>query len=301
MILTLLWIKFLTPKFLWEGPEPVRDTEPTEKDKEPDPEAIAKKRTKQVPQTEEEKKAISERFSCVCNLCDYSFSANCYGTWTSKKSRHIERCHKNEKHLTADRRSHYPLVEVFNIKWAARHWTCSRCGLGLPWLPESQLARSRDAHMQQCAPDLTPEEDRRILQHGQSKIDIDYRMAARKKTGWHAVEWREERISKAKEQGHELSRFVPAEGLLKTHTLRYTCRYCKRVQGETDCFTREICVPRKHPKGHVWRTLRVNYGKFIGDLVKLWGWGQQEVKEMDDRMNQAAANPPKKKNSQAAS
>ena len=35
--------------------ERVRDTEPTEKDKKPDPEAIAKKRTKQVPQTEEEK------------------------------------------------------------------------------------------------------------------------------------------------------------------------------------------------------------------------------------------------------
>ena len=38
----------------------------------------------------------------------------------------------------------------------------------------------------------------------------------------------------------------------------------------------------------------MNYDKFIGDLVKLWGWGQQEVKEMDDRMNQAAANPRKK-------
>ena len=57
--------------------------------------------------------------------------------------------------------------------------------------------------MQLCAADLTLEENRRILQNGQSKIDIDYRMAARKKTGWHSVEWRKERISKAKEQGHE--------------------------------------------------------------------------------------------------
>ena len=274
--------------------ELVRDTEPTEKPKEPDPEAIAKKRTKQVPKTEEEKKAISERFSWACNLCDYTFSASCYGTWVSKKSRHIERCHKNEKHLIADRRSHYPLVEVSNIKWDARHWTCSRCGLGLPWLPESQLARSRDAHMKQCAPDLTPDENRRILQNGQSKLDIEYRMATRKKTGWHSVEWRKERVRKAKEQGHELCSFVPAEGLLKTHTLRYSCKFCKRVQGETDCFTREVCFPRKHPKGHVWRTLRTNYDKFIGDLVKIWGWGQQEVKEMDDRMNHAAANPRKK-------
>ena len=276
--------------------EPVRDTELTEKIKEPERKALTKKRIKKVPQTEEEKKAISESFSWVCNLCNYSFSASCYGTWVSKKSRHIDRCHKDEKHLIADRRSLYPLVEVSNIKWAARHWTCSQCGLGLPWLPTSQLDRSRDAHMQKCAPDLTPEENRRILRTGQSKTDINYRLHARRKTGWHSIEWRKERISKAKEQGHELSSFVPAEGLLKTHFLRYTCKYCKRVQGETDCFTRDTCVPRKYPKGHVWRTLRMNYDKFMGDLVKLWGWGQQDVKEMDERINQTAANPRKKTN-----
>ena len=40
----------------------------------------------------------------------------------------------------------------------------------------------------------------------------------------------------------------------------------------------------------------MNYDKFMGDLVKLWGWGQQDVKEMDERINQTAANPRKKTN-----
>ena len=52
--------------------EPVRDTELTEKIKEPDPKALTKKRIKKVPQTEEEKKAISESFlgyvTCVIIL-----------------------------------------------------------------------------------------------------------------------------------------------------------------------------------------------------------------------------------------
>ena len=161
----------------------------------------------------------------------------------------------------------------------------------MPWLPSSQLQRSRDAHLASCAPDLTPEQNRIILRNGTAAVDISYRVATRKKTGWHSAEWRKERIQKAKSQGHELSCFVPDSGLLKNQFLRYTCRHCKRVQGETDCFTRNKCIKRKYPKTHIWRKVRLTHDQFVGPLVKIWGWGQQQVKDMDALTNSVGANP----------
>ena len=63
------------------------------------------------------------------------------------------------------------------------------------------------------------------------------------------------------------------------------------MQGETDCFTRNKCIKRKYPKTHIWRKVRLTHDQFVGPLVKIWGWGQQQVKDMDALTNSVGANP----------
>lgn len=109
------------------------------------------------PKPPKRRRGLKETFSWTCNLCGYSFSAKCHGSFFSKKSRHIARKHSHEKDQIADRRTIYPLIEVWDLPWDARRWTCATCGLGLglPWLPYSQLIRSRDAHLKKCASGTT--------------------------------------------------------------------------------------------------------------------------------------------------
>ena len=124
---------------------------------------------------------IPERFHWKCNLCGYSFSAGTRNAWCTKKSRHINKAHSSEKEQIADRRSIYPLVPVQDLPWKSRHWTCSKCGKGLPWLPMSQYERSRDAHLEKCAPDITPRENFAKLRSGTTTDHLQYRLYARKK------------------------------------------------------------------------------------------------------------------------
>ena len=230
------------------------------------------------------RQGIPETYSWQCNLCDFSFSANNKGTWSSKKSLHISAVHPKEKHLIADRRTWYPLIEVANLPWNSRQWTCASCGLGLPWLPPSQLVRSRDAHLEQCQPGKTAKDNWHTLKQGTSKEHVAYKVATRR-GGWHSEEWRKNRTLAAKAMGHDLQSFVPNEGLIKSQRLRYTCRFCKWIQKETDVFTRRQCTPHKMPKKHVWREIRLDYEPFIGNLLNIWGWGRKHVITMDSWTN----------------
>ena len=67
---------------------------------------------------------LKESYSWKCNLCDCVITGRKKGTFFSQKSRHIERVHKDQKHLIAERRRVYPLIEVSDLPWKARNWTC---------------------------------------------------------------------------------------------------------------------------------------------------------------------------------
>ena len=252
--------------------------------KQPDPMPAEEEDTGEVPKPPKGI-PLHPRFSWKCNLCNFAFSANTYGSWSSKKSRHIDKFHKDGKHLIADRRSIYPIIEASEVPGNARHWTCAYCGLGLPWLPSSQLTRSRDAHLEKCAPGKTAQDNWQELRHGNEDDQVEYRIATRKKAGWHSEVWQRERTQQAKEQGHALVSFMPTTGLLKAQHFRYTCCHCKRLQAETDCFTRKKCIPKATPKTSTWRRVRLECDAFMGNLMQIWGWGQQEVKKMDQKTN----------------
>ena len=110
-----------------------------------------------------------------------------------------------------------------------------------------------------------------------------YRVYARKKTGWHSFEWRKETIKEAKEQGHDLESFVSPDTLFKSQPVRFTCRHCKRLQIETDVFRRQKCKEYAFPNTKVWRALRLKCSDSTPNLLKVWGWGKKELRQMEAR------------------
>ena len=230
---------------------------------------------------------LKEAYSWKCNLCDYTLSERNKGTFFSRKSRHINKVHPDQKHLVAERRQTYPLIEASDIPFSAHNWTCAKCNLGLPWLPQSQLERSRDAHLKKCAPGYTGKQNFAKLRSGTHKNHVSYRLYARKKTGWHSAEWRAQRRKEAAEKGHDLQSFVPSDTLFKTQPLRFTCHGCKRLQIETDVFRRKPCKPNRYPDAKGWRALRTKAtDESMQTLMAIWQWGKKEVRHMENKLRQ---------------
>jgi hypothetical protein len=68
--------------------------------------------------------------------------------------------------------------------------------------------------LEKCAPGKTAQDNWQELRHGNEDDQVEYRIATRKKAGWHSEVWQRERTQQAKEQGHALVSFMPTTGLL---------------------------------------------------------------------------------------
>lgn len=238
---------------------------------------------------ETEAKPVVEKHLWHCRLCSYSFEMVERQSTFKKKRAHMKKCHPDADPSDTSYRTTLPLIEVADLPWEDRCWSCSKCLLGLAnGLPCSQRERSTAAHLEKCTK-ISAKENLAKLK--ELKLD-GFRKNNRNQTGWHNVTWRQKRLQETASKGHDV-RFVGENetGVGKDEArIRYTCRICKRLTNNTNYFVTSTCAPRDYVRGSHWLDLRLKQPDTVLKVVQAWGWNQEKILEQQKR----AENPPKK-------
>ena len=120
----------------------------------------------------------------------------------SKKLVHMKKSHPGADMKLHSVRTTLPTIEVADLPWENRCWTCSKCLLGLATaLPLSQRERrSIGAHLDQRAK-ITPKANLEKLK--QMRLE-GFRKNKRNQSGWRNAAWRQKRLQEATAKGHDL-------------------------------------------------------------------------------------------------
>ena len=99
-----------------------------------------------------EERPVVEKRLWHCKFCDYSFELVERRSTFKKKHAHMKQCHPDADPKLGSFRTTLPFIEVADLPWEARCWTCSTCLLGIAnGLPSSQRERSVEAHLKKRA------------------------------------------------------------------------------------------------------------------------------------------------------
>lgn len=153
-----------------------------------------------------------------------------------------------------------------------RAWTCAKCGLGIPWAPSSQIARSRDACLAKCAQGISAAENHRILRAWPKNKFLAYQQKHRNCRGWHDETWRRERVAEAAAQGHDL-KFFGKQDLIKSSRLKFTCTKCKTLSSCASNFGKTPRNPKNKGRSLAWKALRLQQDEDLGALYSTAGFG----------------------------
>lgn len=219
---------------------------------------------------ETEAKPVVEKHLWHCRLCSYSFEMVERQSTFKKKRAHMKKCHPDADPSDTSYRTTLPLIEVADLPWEDRCWSCSKCLLGLAnGLPCSQRERSTAAHLEKCTK-ISAKENLAKLK--ELKLD-GFRKNNRNQTGWHNATWRQKRLQETASKGHDV-RFVGENetGVGKDEArIRYTCRICKRLTNNTNYFVTSKCAPRDYVRGSHWLDLRLKQPDTVLKVVQAWG------------------------------
>ena len=238
-------------------------------------------------------KTLKDNFTWTCNLCKFVARGSTKHACQAARGYHLRTYHKNERaQATHAFAKPAQIVAAVDLPKDQRAWTCAHCGLGLPFLPDQSLRKSRASHVQACV-GLT------ARQLYLKKIKTPEHRQLRKLQAKPLIEKRKKAASAkiksiAAESGHDLLMLSSGVGTKQNRQWSFTCRICTRTRSNLSAM-KPMCGGTKaraaawKSRGNFsswWRKFRKTSSPAADVLEQLVAWKATslELKALDARI-----------------